>query len=258
VRHNFVNDIGDYAKYALLRVLCATARQPPLRLGVIWYLTEHAEHNGDGRRRPHLSQDGWEQIDPELLAQMRRIESGLRNSDDLHLNLIERSAILPPDTVYFSKPLPDVLGTTVQRVAQRAEWFARAKQAVASCNLLFLDPDNGLEVKSVGLRSRLAGKYVTVSEVTELLANGSLVILYQHCDRSPWQTQRAKIHDQLVIGIGQQPFMHSVRFGAFGARAFFCLTTDPDMAKTMDAGLSTLAERMARWDKAYTFRFEQY
>jgi hypothetical protein len=120
VRHNFVNDIGDYAKYALLRVLC-TSSHPPLRLGVIWYLTEHVEHNGDGRRRPHLSQDGWEQIDPELLTQMRSIESSLRSIDDLHLNLIEDSTILPADTVYFSKPLPGLPGASTQRVARRIE-----------------------------------------------------------------------------------------------------------------------------------------
>jgi hypothetical protein len=256
MRHNFVNDIGDYAKYALLRALCASVHQPPLRLGVIWYLTEHAERNGDGRRRPHLSQDGWEQIDPGLLSQMRSIEATLHSADDLHLNLIEQSAILPLNTVYYSRPLPGVHGTRAQRTALRAEWFAGAKQAVADCNLLFLDPDNGLEVKSVGPGSQLAGKYVAVSEMPELLGGGALVILYQHCDRSPWQVQRAKIRDQLVTGIGQQPFIRSVRFGAFGARAFFCLTVDPDMAKTMNAGITAFAERVAGWDKVHTFRFE--
>jgi hypothetical protein len=255
VRHNFVNDIGDYAKYALLRVLSASSH-PPLTLGVIWYLTEHAEHNGDGRRRPHLSQDGWEQIDPELLAQMRSIESSLRTVDDLHLNLIEDSAILPADTVYFSKPLPDMPSSRAQRVAKRAEWFAAAKQAVADCNLIFLDPDNGLEVKSAGLGSRLASKYVTISEMVELLAGGKLVILYQHCDRSPWQIQRAKICDQLTIGAGQRLFVRSVRFGAFGARAFFCLTLNPDMAETINAGIQEFAERIVGWDKAHTFRFD--
>ena len=53
MRHNFVNDIGDYAKFALLRALCAA--NETTRLGVIWYLTEHVEHNGDGRKRNHLS-----------------------------------------------------------------------------------------------------------------------------------------------------------------------------------------------------------
>ncbi|HLX47303.1 MAG TPA: hypothetical protein VKS82_03115 [Streptosporangiaceae bacterium] len=255
MRHNFVNDIGDYAKYALLRAFCVNAH-PPLKLGVIWYLTDHEEQNTDGRRRPHLSNDGWDTVDPELLLQMRAIESQLQGIADLHLNLIEQSEVLPPDTVYFSKPLPAFTGSYSQRIAQRAEWFANAKQATAGCNLLFLDPDNGLEVKSVRPGSRFAGKYVTLPEIAELTADGALVILYQHCDRSPWRAQRAKIHDQLVAGIGPQLYIRSVRFGAFGARAFFCLTTDPTMATIINIGLDTLAKRVANWDRVHTFRFE--
>jgi hypothetical protein len=92
LRHNFVNDIGDYAKYAPLRAICASSGTP-VRLGVIWYLTEHAEHNGDGRKRAHLTQDGWEDLDPDLLVAMRRIE---KRQDELSVALVESSGILPP------------------------------------------------------------------------------------------------------------------------------------------------------------------
>src|SRR6266487_4524467 len=88
VRDNFVNDIGDYAKYALLRAICAGGEET-IRLGVIWYLTEHAERNGDGRKRPHLSQDGWERLDPDLLAAMRGIEGALPSPSALSVSLIQ-------------------------------------------------------------------------------------------------------------------------------------------------------------------------
>src|SRR5207248_6093505 len=61
MRHNFVNDIGDYSKYALLRALCGHG-SGIARLGVLWYLTEHRATNGDGRKRPHLSGDGWDAL----------------------------------------------------------------------------------------------------------------------------------------------------------------------------------------------------
>lgn len=256
MRHNFVNDIGDYAKYALLRTLCANVQNRAPKLGVIWYLTEHTEQNGDGRRRPHLSQDGWEQIDPELLVKMRTIESRLRGTGDLHLKLIEESDILPSDTVYFSDPLPNAHGSSSQRLAQRIDWFTGAKSAVADCNLLFLDPDNGLEVKSVPLGSRLAGKYAAVSEIADLLADGALVILYQHCDRSPWNIQKAKINGKLSNGVGQPLYIRSLRFGAFGARAFFCVTTGSEMAAVIDGGLDSLAKRVIGWDRSHTLQFE--
>ena len=59
-----------------------------------------------------------------------------------------------------------------------------------------------------------------------------------------------------MAGIGPQFYIRSVRFGAFGARAFFCLTTDPVTVTVMNAGLDTLAKRVAVWDKAHTLRFE--
>ena len=94
MRHNFVNDIGDYAKYALLRAVCAVG-EGTVRLGVIWYLTSHVENNNDGRKRAHLLTPGWEDLDPDLLARMRRIEAALQGQDQLNVSLIEASGILP-------------------------------------------------------------------------------------------------------------------------------------------------------------------
>jgi hypothetical protein len=255
VRHNFVNDIGDYVKYALLRALCAN-KSMPLRLGVVWYLTEHIENNSDGRRRPHLSRDGWEGLDPDLLVKMQAIEATLHSQDDLNLRLIEQSDIFPSSTIYFSEPLPDFVGISIERGAQRSAWFNRARQAVRECNLLFLDPDNGLEVKSISPRSRMAGKYVLASEMTALLATGAGVILYQHGSRLTWQAQRARVCDQLSSGIGGPLSLRSVRFSAFGVRAFFCATTNPEIAKAIDAGLNALAKRVATWDKTHHLLFE--
>jgi hypothetical protein len=118
VRHNFVNDIGDYAKYALLRAVCASD-QELIRLGVIWYLTDHAEWNADGRKRAHLSQDGWANLDPDLLATMRQLESTLPSQDALNVSLIEASGILPAGTVFFAEALPQVQGTPRQRASER-------------------------------------------------------------------------------------------------------------------------------------------
>lgn len=255
MRHNFVNDIGDYATYALLRVLCSSG-PATIRLGVIWYLTEHGERNGDGRRRAHLSRAGWDELDPDLLAKMRAIESALRDEDDLHLGLIEHSGILPADTVFFSEALPETVGSTELKINQRAAWFARARQTVAGCNLVFLDPDNGLEVRSVTLTSRLAAKYVTAAEVAALLSTGAGVILYQHCDRSPWRVQRECVQARLVSGIDEPLTIRSLRFGAFGARAFFCMSAQPDITATINTALRALRERVASWNKAHYLLFE--
>lgn len=256
MRHNFVNDIGDYAKYALLRALCSVGA-PKMRLGVIWYLTVHSELNGDGRRRAHLSREGWDGLDPELLGKMRAIETSLRSQSNLHLSLIEESEILPDGTVFFSEPLLDVTGLPHERLQERASWFARAQEAVAGCELVFLDPDNGLEVRSVGPSSRLAVKYATVTEIDSLLSAGAAVIFYQHCDRSPWRAQRSRIRDQILSGVGQRhTTIRSVRFGAFGSRAFFCISARRDIAQALSQGLKIFEERISSWEGSRYFLVE--
>jgi hypothetical protein len=248
VRHNFVNDIGDYAKYALLRALCAS--EPMTRLGVIWYLTEHAERNNDGRKRSHLVTAGWDGLDPDLLARMRRIENGLQNQGQLNVSLIEESGILPPSTAYFSEPIPPVLGTGRQRVSGRAAWFGRAREAMTDCDLVFLDPDNGLEVPSVPITSPFSSKYTTVAEIAALLDTGAGVVLYQHGNRTTWSVQRERVCAQIAAGTGRDLTIRSLRFGAFGSRSFFCIASNQKSSDTIEDGLDRLRRRVDTWDKS--------
>ena len=255
VRHNFVNDIGDYAKYALLRALCASG-PADLRLGVIWYLTEHAAHNGDGRKRAHLSGEGWEEFDPELLGAMRRIEGRLRGQDDLNLNLIEASGILPAETTYFSEAVPHAGGSTQQRAADRAAWFERARKAVEDCDLIFLDPDNGLEVRSAPVTSPQAGKYATVPEISTLLESGAAVVLYQHGNRTPWPTQRERMCREISSGTTQPLTIRTLRFGAYGVRAFFCISPSQLLDEVVQRALDLLYRRTRGWDKSSHLQVE--
>lgn len=249
MRHNFVNDIGDYAKYTLLRVICS-ASPSPLRLGVIWYLTDHVERNGDGRKRAHLAQVGWERLDPELLTAMRRIEGAVQGPGELNLAMIESSGILPGDTVYFSEPIPRAQGNAQKRVAERYAWFGRARIAMANANLVFLDPDNGLQVSSAPLGSPLASKYATVAEIASLLDHGAGVVLYQHGNRAPWEVQRTRVCTQIASRVDRPVTIRSLRFGAFGVRAFFCITSSPQSASAVERGLNTLQRRVAGWDRS--------
>jgi hypothetical protein len=255
VRHNFVNDIGDYAKYALLRALCDNGPME-VRLGVIWYLTEHAAHNGDGRKRAHLSDGGWEELDPELLGAMRQIEGRLRGQDDLNLSLIEASGVLPAETAYFSEAVPHAAGTARHRAADRAAWFERARKVVEDCNFIFLDPDNGLEVRSAPVTSPQAGKYASVQEITTLLETGAAVVLYQHGDRTPWPAQRERIRTQISSGTIQPLTIRTLRFGAYGVRAFFCISPNPLLDEVVQRALDLLFRRTRGWDKSRYLQVE--
>ena len=104
---------------------------------------------------------------------MRAISTSPQRS----IEVLEQAALLDAArTVYYKEEV------TVDR---RAQWHADALQALADCDLVFLDPDNGLLVKSVGRRSAKSVKYVFDEELNDYLARGQSVVLYNHRARKP-------------------------------------------------------------------------
>ncbi|MFD0856889.1 hypothetical protein ACFQ07_31945, partial [Actinomadura adrarensis] len=118
----------------------------------------------------------------------------------------------------------------------------RAMRAVDGCGLVFLDPDNGLQVASVPPTSRLAGKYATAAEAAAFLEHGAAVVLYQHRDRQPWLRQRAKILDGLRAA---RPVTVPVHILRFGSRAFVCLAPEQEVSDAIKRALLELQSRAA-------------
>lgn len=255
MRHNYVNDIGDYAKYAFLRALAGPASEPALRLGVNWYLTEHSETNADGRHRDHLgAPDRWAGLDEELLSAMCRIERSIcGDASRLHISVIEEpaSGVLPPSTLFFSEPLPDTMTLVPSgRRADRAAWADRSLEHLASADLVFCDPDNGFETKSASLGARTASKYTFFAEIAAYLEHDVPVVVYQHQARMRWDDQLAGIRNRMPP---QWPLsaIRVLRFRAFGTRAFICLAPTSDSAARIDGALRRLAEGASGWEKAH-------
>ena len=86
MQNRYTGDIGDYAKYGLLRAL-ANDRS----LGVAWYLFPDEDHNADGRHVGYLKAPGhWRARDPKLFDTL----SGIVEEDRRSVAGIEQSGIL--------------------------------------------------------------------------------------------------------------------------------------------------------------------
>jgi len=171
LQERYLGDSHDFLKYAFLRHL---HKAGGWRIGLNWYLTHHAEvdrpDSNDGEKRHHLKGGKWQALDAELLERLRPydIRANRRIAD------FERSAILPAGTRYFSELL---------RADSRPEWHARALQSLTACDLVFLDPDNGLQVKS--MTARTAPKYALYGEALDYVRAGKIVVTIQfarQCD----------------------------------------------------------------------------
>ena len=83
-----------------------------------------------------------------------------------------------PRTIFHSEMLTDVR-------AERTEYFGEMQKRFRSVDLIFFDPDNGIEVKSRPLGRRGSCKYLYWDELTQTYNSGHSVLVYQHFNREP-------------------------------------------------------------------------
>ena len=87
------------------------------------------------------------------------------------------AARLVPNAMYYNATLyaPKTKGTLT-----RTEWHGTALRTLERTDIVFLDPDNGLIVKSVGAGSSKSIKYVLMDELRDYYRAGHSVIFYNH------------------------------------------------------------------------------
>lgn len=243
MQDRYVADAGDYAKYALLSAL--SAGEVPLSLGVFWYRYPDESHNGDGRHIAYLQQPALAARAPEIHATLARLVASHRRS----IAAVECSSILPAGTVYFSKAVA-IAGTPTQRLAHRTAWFREGLDHLAGTDLLFFDPDNGLETQALDKRSHKAGKYVYWSEIEEAWATGKSLIVYNHLNRSaPAAVQTTRLARQFEARLPGAGLIMPVLFRRGSCRHMWIVAhpRHQDMLKTralgfMECGWSKDAE----------------
>ena len=185
MQDRYVGDVGDFGKFALLRALCGGTDQS-LRLAVVWCTYPDKSHNGDGRHLAYLERPEFAVLNSNLHEILRGLVKGGRRS----LVAVEEAGVLPPETSFF-------LDTTVRnevrsgsgarRVAYRRIWRERALLATRSADMVFFDPDNGIEAASIPAGHPRAGKYVFWDDLLPFWKSGPVT----NCLSSPSRTASA-------------------------------------------------------------------
>ena len=165
MQDRYAGDIGDFGKFALLRALEGAG----LSVGVNWYKTDTApdEKHADGK---YPIPKNYGQYDHELYEKLNSIfENEPRSIAALQEARLLRSV------QYFGEVTPPK--------SDRAAWQNQVLAALGGCELVFLDPDNGLSVRSVRESSPKSAKYVYIDEITDFITAGKSVMFYNHRQR---------------------------------------------------------------------------
>jgi len=169
MKNQYFGDINDYKKYSLLRFL---SRYGQIETVICWVLT-HDDDGSDGNRVKYLQQpDKWRGYDPALYDYLREyvFRRGIRD-----VKIIETPDILT-NCRFYSEIIED-------NIELREVYFNRFLEFAKGADLIFFDPDNGLEVKSVPLGRTNSSKYLYWSEVKISYKAGHSILIYQHFPR---------------------------------------------------------------------------
>jgi hypothetical protein len=180
VQERYLGDVHDYIKFSLLRHLRETLN---VRLGVNWYLTD-PENNGDGGMRGFLERPAeWECLDKGLFDKLQPFrELTYRTLDNF-----ERDEILPKNTLYYKCKVSSKDG--------RTKWHEHAVSELSEAGLIFLDQDNGFEVKRMNGRTH---KYAMYPEAVEYYRRGKIVVGIQFARQCDPVKRGKQIRDNLI------------------------------------------------------------
>ena len=211
MQDRFVGDVGDFGKYGLLRWLCGvTTTGRTLRLGVIWFWNPDSKPQVVHLDGPHPCQQAYlyvcnpsagelvlRECDRELFEILRRIVIGRQRS----VADVEQSGALPEDTVSFSDEVPD------DDLMDRMNWFEDAIAAIPECDVIFLDPDNGLEPVDKQ-RDQVLPIHARHQDAAPFWDKGKSLIIYQHLNRNGNTEEQIGAHAaklRYVLGIKGPP-----------------------------------------------------
>lgn len=166
MKNQYFGDINDYRKYGLLRSITEASH---LRLLVSWMLTPD-DGSSDGKFVSYLDNpELWEKYDHELFHKLHDI---LNNQQQRNVSLIEDTELLPT-AQFFSEFVPDPS-------SERNAWFNSLAEQAKKNELIFLDPDNGIEVKSKPYGRKNSSKFLYWREIEALWRSGNSLLIYQH------------------------------------------------------------------------------
>lgn len=222
MQNKYTGDAGDFSKFLLIRSL-----KDRFKIGLNWCLVED-EGNNDGKHISYLSSmDGiYEDADKELITFLK---SHISKRTERNIGLIENSDILG-NTKFYSELIP--CGT------ERFEWHQRSLKSLGDCEILFYDPDNGLEVKAAGILHEKSVKYLFYHEVKQTFDAGKSLVIYQHSNRLTDLESQARsrvVELKKLLGETVNIQVYSSSMGS--SRFYICIENNLNFTQLIDERL---------------------
>jgi hypothetical protein len=219
LKNQYFGDINDYLKYGLLRCFAEAG----LRIGVCWMLTLDEERS-DGRKIGYLSApERWRGFDPDLFDSLSEaIRKGSRR-----VRHFQKSKLLP-NASFLNALVPD-------HQPSRKRWLTTSLRKLGDVDLLFFDPDNGIEIKSILRGKKGSSKYLYWEEIQLAWSQGASILIFQHFSREKRDKHVSRLTSQLRENA---PGAHVVPL--ITSNVVYLLASQPRHATKVSSALNTI------------------
>jgi hypothetical protein len=227
MQDEYVGDITDFGKLALLRHLMEGRR-----LAVCWYRTR--DERGRARDEKYFEYlkraDEFRHLAPEIFDALAKVVNNI-SGGTRGICALQRSGLLD-GAVFHRNVVPKASHL-------RHRWADELVDAVKGTDLVFLDPDNGIQ------GSRLSPKHVALSEIAALLRQDRTLIFAQK--QTGRRSEIAFVANRMrSLGCRRIGFL---RFRLVVSR--FYVVVDPDDA--MADRIVEFARKWGNWVRTYGF-----
>lgn len=248
MQNRYVGDVGDFGKYALLRNLISIECSPFI-LGIHWHLFPDESHNSDGRHTSYLERPDFRCLDPVLHDALAKIVLEKRRA----IASLRDHALFGKQSIEFMEPvtqIPSGGNSGSQRVQQRAVWHSRAMLALREASLVFFDPDNGIETKSVPKSAAKSGKFAYWDEIGDFWKAGKSLVIYHHLNRTASNERQIEIlKAHFSERLGHIPLLLPLIFRRGSCRVFWVVA---NAGHSEDARKGVSAMLGLGWDRHFT------
>ena len=168
MKNQYVGDIRDFEKYAVLNALSAASG---LSVVLCWMLTPN-DAGQDGRKLKYLERpDDYRHLNADVFDRLSKVI----NDNQRSVEAI-RTAQVIADATYYEPVLADSL-------TARASYMNGLWGIAETPSLMCFDPDNGIEVASVRKGNKRSSKYIYLDELADAYARGHSLVVFHHWGR---------------------------------------------------------------------------
>ena len=238
MQNRYTGDVGDFSKYGLMREL----NKAGLSTALAWYLFPDETHNSDGKHIAYIGRDEFRRCDPALHDEMYKLISTKKRN----IAAVEKSKILGAHTLFHSTPLDmnqffsfsSNKGQKSRKEA-RKEWLSDCVTKTKGAEIVFFDPDNGLEGNNPRPLSNKGPKFLYWSDLNSFVQRKQSLVLYNHASRQGTiYEQITKRLSEIKIHVPYGSNAFAMLWRKFSVRYYLVIPTD----QMKDAIISTCQE----------------